>query len=162
MALANQLFFNLITDHNVQSVGKLVGFCPYETGLGFVDCPVEHFFVYIPKLLREERFHFREDGMNKAAASADEVFVESALTFVNAHGHAAAEGGGVILILRVQLIQSMTTLMNHGIHAGGQTVFIVMGGDTDILVVKVRSKWMLCFRNAAVAAVQAHDLHQIV
>ena len=158
----DQLFFNLISNHNVQRVGKFVGFCPDETGLGLVDCPIEHFFVYILELLREKRFHFREDGMDKAAAPADEVFIEPALAFVNAHGHAAAKDGGVVLIVRVQFIQGVTALMNHGIHAGCQAVFIVMGGNAHILIVKVRGKGMLRLRNAAVVTVQAHDLHQIV
>ena len=56
----------------------------------------------------------------------------------------------------------MAALVNDGVHGGNQTIFVIMGGDTDILVIELGGIRMLRFRNSTVAPVHAQNLHQII
>ena len=74
---------------------------------------------------------------NKGAAATHQIFIEAALALMDSHGNTAADVGEVICIIRAQLIQSMTALMDHGIHGIGQVFFVIVGGDAHIFVVKI-------------------------
>jgi hypothetical protein len=56
----------------------------------------------------------------------------------------------------------MTALMNHGEHGGNQIILMVVSGNSDILIVEIGGVGMLGFRNAAMAAVNSHNLHQFI
>ena len=81
---------------------------------------------------------------------------------MNAHGHAAGEGGVIVAVVRPQLIQGVAAFVNDGEHGGNQIVLKIMGGNAHILVVEIGGEGMLRLGDAAVGAVNAHDLHEII
>ena len=81
---------------------------------------------------------------------------------MNAHGHAAGEGGVIVAVVRPQLIQGVAAFVNDGEHGGNQIVLKIMGGDAHIFVVEIGGEGMLRLGDAAVGAVNAHDLHEII
>ena len=158
----DQLLFDLVAHHDVQAVGQLVGFGTDERRLRLVDGAVEHGFVHIRQLLREQLLQLRENGMDKGGTSADDVLIEPALALVNAHGHAAGQGGIIVAVVRPQLVQGVAALVDNGEHGGNQIVLEIMGGDAHILVIEIGGVGMLRLGNTAVGAVNAHDLHEII
>ena len=99
--------------------------------------------------------------MDIGGASADDVLIEPALAFMNAHGHAAGQGGVIVAVVRPQLIQGVAAFVDDGKHGGNQIVLKIMGGNAHILVVEIGGEGMLRLGDAAVGAVNAHDLHEI-
>ena len=146
----------------MKAVGELVGFRSDEAGLGLVYGPVEHFFRHTLQLTGKMRLQIGEDGMYKGRASADDVFVEPALAFMDAHGYAAGEQGVVVAVVTAQLVEGVTALVNHRIHGAGQVVSKIVGGDAHIPVIEIGGKGMLRFPDAAVGPVQPHERHQVV
>ena len=82
--------FKLVAHHDVQAVGDLVGLGADERRLHLVDGAVEFFLVHVGKLLRKQLLQFWKHRVDKGGTSADDVLIEPALAFVNAHGHAAS------------------------------------------------------------------------
>ena len=159
---ANQPLFDLITDHNMQTIRQLVSLGADQAGLGLIHGPVELFRIHTFQLLREEFLHLGEDSLDKRLAAANDVFIETALAFVDTHGNAAGKGGVIVAIIGTQFVEGMAALVNDGVHGGNQTIFVIMGGDTDILVIELGGIRMLRFRNSTVAPVHAQNLHQII
>lgn len=56
----------------------------------------------------------------------------------------------------------MATLMDDGIKGEDRLLLVVMGGDTDVLVVKARSKGVLRFGDGAIIPVDAQDGHNVI
>ena len=79
---------------------------------------------------------------------------------MHAHGHTACQAGVLQIIADAQLIQGMAALVEDGVHRGCHIVQVVVRGDADILVVELQRERMLRLTKTAVAAVQAHHLHQ--
>ena len=100
--------------------------------------------------------------MDKGRAAADDILIEAALTFVDAHGHTAGQAGEIVAVVGAQLIQGMAALVDHGEHAGHQIILVIVGGDADILVVEIGGVGMLRFRNTAVAPVDGQHLHEVI
>ena len=81
---------------------------------------------------------------------------------MDAHGDAAGQAGVLQVVPDAQLIQGMAALVEDGVHGGRHIVQVVVGGDADVLVVELQRKGVLRLPQPAVAAVDAHDLHDIV
>ena len=158
----DQLLFDFIANHHMQTVGQLVSFRADQRRLCLVDGPVKGFLRNIRQLLREELPDFREYSVDERLASSDVILIEAALAFMETHGSAAGKGGVVVAVIRPQLVQGVAALVDYGEHGGNQIVLMVMGGDPHILVSEIGGVRVLRFRDAAVAAVKAHDLHQII
>ena len=146
----------------MQTIGQLVGLGADEAGLHLIDGTVELLRRYMAQLLREEFLHLGVDDPHEGAGPADEVLVEPGLALMDAHGDAAGQAGVLQVVPDAQLIQGMAALVEDGVHGGRHIVQVVVGGDADVLVVELQRKGVLRLPQPAVAAVDAHDLHEIV
>ena len=146
----------------MQAVGQLVRLGADEARLHLVHGPVELLGAHPAQLLREEHLHPGVDGLKERAGTTDEILVKAGLALVDAHADAAGQAGILQVIPDAQLVQRMATLVEDGVHRRGHVVQVVMGGDADILVVELQREGMLGLAKAAVAAVDAHELHDVV
>ena len=159
---ADQLLFDLVTDHHVEAIGQLVGLGADEGGLCLVDCLVELLGSDVLQLFGEEALHPGINGLNEGQGAADEILIESGLALVHTHGHAA--GQTVVVVSRVdsQLIQGVTTLVDYRVHGKGQLGFGIMGGDAHILTAEIQGEGVLGLTDGRVIAIHAQHFHQIV
>ena len=98
---------------------------------------------------------------DKGAASAQQVFIEAALAFVNAHGNAAVQHGIGKGIIRSQLVKCVTALVNDAEHRACHVVSLVVGGDADVVVrAKAGGEGVLGGAKTAMIHVNAHCLHE--
>lgn len=65
-------------------------------------------------------------------------------------------------VLAAHFVDGMATLMDDGVKGEDRLLLVVMGGDTDVLVVKARSKGVLRFGDGAIIPVDAQDGHDVI
>ena len=68
----------------------------------------------------------------------------------------------VVPVLAAHFVDGMATLMDDGVKGEDRLLLVVMGGDTDVLVVKARSKGVLRFGDGAIIPVDAQDGHDVI
>ena len=146
----------------MKAVSQFVALRSDEGGLHAVHSPIHRILIHIAELLREKLPQLWHDGMNERPASSDNILVEATLALMHSHGNTAGQSRKVKAVIASQLIQGMSSFMNHGIHGADGIVLIIMGGNPNILVAEIGGKRMLRLCNAAICPVQAHDIHQIV
>ena len=157
-----ELLFQLIAHHNVHTVGELVRLRADEGGAGLVDRPPEALGVHTLKLLRKQLPELWEDALNEGKGTPDDVLEEAALALVKTHGGAAGEQGVVVFAVATQLINGVSSLVNHGVHRGGHVVLKVVGGDSHVQIAEAGGIGMLRLGDSAVEPVQAQNVHEIV
>ena len=146
----------------MERVSKLVGFGADQAGLSFVDSLVEHLSIHIAQLLREQLPDFGEHRLDKGAAAAHEILIESALALMDAHAGAAGEAGVVVAVLHAQLVEGMAALVDGGEHGEGGVKLVVMGGDAHIAGVEAHGEGVLGLGDGAAVGVQADGVHQVL
>ena len=81
---------------------------------------------------------------------------------MDGHAGAAAQGGVLDVVPDVQLIEGMAALVDDGVHAGGESLLMVVGGDAHVVLGEVGGEGMLRFPDGTVVPIDGHDLHEPV
>ena len=82
----------------MKAVSEFVCFDSNKRRFSFVDHFISGSCVDIAILFREKFFYFRKDCRYKSFASADKIFKESGLAFVNTHRNATRNNGAILRI----------------------------------------------------------------
>ena len=158
----DEALLDLVADHHVDAIREFVALSSDQGGLGLVDRTVEHPGIDVCQLLREQLLQLGEHQLHEGTAAADEVLVKTALALVDGHGSAASQIGKFVGVAAAQLVEGMAALVDDGVHGEGQVLLVVVGGDADVLIIKGKGVGMLGLSQAAVALIQAQNIHQIL
>ena len=107
--------FELVAHHDVQAVGDLVGLGADEGRLRLIDGAVE-FLRRVARKLGEELAELREHEAREGARAAEQIFIETALALVDAHGDTAVEHRIGEIIRAAGVIERVAALVDNGEH----------------------------------------------
>ena len=158
----DQLLLQLVPDHDVEGVGELVRLRADEAGLALVDGQVEVVGGDVLERLGPQLLDVGQDVGEEGFAAADDVLIEPALGLVDAHAGAAAQGGVLDVVADVQLVEGVAPLVDDGVHAGGESLLVIVGGDAHVVLGEVGGEGVLHLADVAVVPVDGHDLHEPV
>ena len=154
--------FELVAHHDVQAVGDLVGLGADEGRLRLIDGAVE-FLRRVAAQLGEQLAELREHEAREGARAAEQIFIETALALVDAHGDTAVEHRIGEIIRAAGVIERVAALVDNGEHRGGKILLQIVRRDA---LVKVRTercrKRMLGRGQADMVQIEAHRAHQVV
>ena len=81
---------------------------------------------------------------------------------MHAHGGAAGQGGVLQIVRHTQLVEGMAAFMDDAVHAGGDIILMIMGGDAHIPLVGAAGEGVLGLADGAALWIQALEGHDPV
>lgn len=110
--------FELVTQHDVEVVGHLVGGDAICSRLHHIDAAIEGFAVEPFHRLGKERLQLRKDVMPEGAGAADMVLPQPRLAFVQSHAWRIAEQRVAVIGIEALIVKTVTALVHGGEHGG--------------------------------------------
>ena len=154
--------FELVAHHDVQAVGDLVGLGADEGRLRLIDGAVE-FLRRVAAQLGEQLAELREHEARESARAAEQVFIETALALVDAHGDTAVEHRIGEIIRAAGIVERVAALVDNGEHGGSKVALKIVRRDALVKVrTERRRKRMLGRGQADMVQIEAHRAHQVV
>ena len=129
----DQRDFELVSEHDVQMIGDLVGRDPDHAGPHDIDVAVEALGIEPPHRVGEQFLQAREHIVPERAAAADMVLPQPRLGFLQSHARGFGEQRVAIVGIEALIVEAVAALVQRRQHRRRQVGLVDADGEANVV-----------------------------